>query len=64
MGYCISDLDIPGLAPGEVGVEARRESFVLVGPRDGYLELDYEDIPRLEQILAWLDNHYRGEEGG
>ncbi len=60
MGYCISDSDIPGLPPGKVEAEARQKSFVLTGPYDeGYLELDYEDIPRLQNLLTWLDDNYR-----
>ena len=65
MGYCISEGDFSktGLAAGEVDAEARRESFVLntedhAAKNWGGLELLYTDIPRLKQLIAFLEAHY------
>ena len=68
MGYCISEGDFPttGLAAGEVDAEARRESFVLVDDDDGRIELLYTDIPRLKQLIAFIEERYydtESEEG-
>lgn len=69
MGYCVSEGDFPGgLAKGEVDMEVRRESFYLIGgPEEEYenraviVELLFTDVPRLKQLIEYLEEHYLEE---